>query len=212
MEALLNKLGKQASFHIGESSEIASARRAGNELARRLQFDETRTGQLAIVITEAGTNIIKHAREGEILLRALEVDGRSGIEVIALDRGEGMGNVALSMEDGTSTAGSYGVGLGAIRRLTQEFDIYSLDGQGTVLMMVVWSDGMAAMASQWQVGAVCLPLAGEDLCGDAWDIGAGPRGITICAATDLDTGPMPQMPPIRRWRWRQAGPTWRRRR
>jgi anti-sigma regulatory factor (Ser/Thr protein kinase) len=189
MEALLNKLGKQASFHIGESSEIASARRAGNELARRLQFDETRTGQLAIVITEAGTNIIKHAREGEILLRALEVDGRSGIEVIALDRGEGMGNVALSMEDGTSTAGSYGVGLGAIRRLTQEFDIYSLDGQGTILMMVVWSDGVAATASQWQVGAVCLPLAGEDLCGDAWDIGAGPRGITICAADGLGHGP-----------------------
>lgn len=190
MEARLNKLGEQASFHIGELSEIASARRAGNELARRLGFDETRTGQLAIVITEAATNIVKHAQEGEILLRALDVNGRTGVEVIALDRGPGMGNVALRMEDGNSTTGTYGVGLGAIRRLSQEFDIYSDDGQGTVLMMAIWSDGVCpALAGQWQVGAVCLPLAGEELCGDAWDIGEGANGITICVADGLGHGP-----------------------
>ncbi len=189
MEALLNKLGKQASFHIGELSEIASARRAGNELGRRLGFDEVRTGQVAIVITEAATNIVKHAREGEILLRSLEADGRFGIEIVALDRGPGMANVALRMEDGNSTAGTYGVGLGAIRRLAQEFDVYSVEGQGTVLMMVVWNDGLGAPASSWQVGAVCLPLAGEDACGDAWDIGVGRDGVTICVADGLGHGP-----------------------
>ncbi len=189
MEALLNKLGKQTSFHIGELSEIASARRAGNELARRLGFDEVRTGQVAIVITEAATNIVKHAKEGEILLRPLESGPRKGIEIIALDRGPGMANVALRMEDGNSTTGTYGVGMGAIRRLAQEFDVYSSEGQGTVLMMIVWSDGACALPDGWQIGAVCLPLAGEDLCGDAFDIGAGANGLTICAADGLGHGP-----------------------
>lgn len=189
MEAVLNKLGKQATFHVGELSEIGCARRAGNDLARRLGFDETRSGQLAIIITEAATNIVKHAIEGEILLRALEVDGRMGVEVIAIDRGPGMGNLALRMEDGNSTAGTYGVGLGAIRRLAQEFDVYTVEGQGTVLMMVVWADAHSVRGGQWQVGAVCLPLPGEELCGDAWDIGEGPRGITICAADGLGHGP-----------------------
>ncbi len=189
MEALLNKLGKQTSFHIGELSEIASARRAGNELGRRLGFDEVRTGQVAIVITEAATNIVKHAREGEILLRSLEADGKFGIEIVAIDRGPGMANVALRMEDGNSTAGTYGVGMGAIRRLAQEFDIYSVEGQGTVLLMIVWSDGVSAPARDWQVGAVCLPVAGEDLCGDAWDMGMGDNGVTICVADGLGHGP-----------------------
>ena len=189
MEAVLNKLGKQASFHIGELSEIASARRAGNELARRLGFDEVRTGQVALVITEAATNIVKHAREGEILLRSLESGGKFGIEVVALDRGPGMANVALRMEDGNSTAGTYGVGMGAIRRLSQEFDVYSAEGQGTVLLMIVWSDGVCALPRGWQVGAVCLPLAGEDLCGDAWDMGMGEHGVTICVADGLGHGP-----------------------
>lgn len=189
METVLNKLGRQTSFHIGESSEIAAARRAGNELARRLGFDEVRTGQVAIVITEAATNIVKHAREGEILLRSLESGGKHGIEIIALDRGPGMANVALRMEDGNSTTGTYGVGMGAIGRLVQEFDIYSAEGQGTVLLMIVWSDGNGALPSSWQVGAVCLPVAGEDLCGDAWDIGVGQHGIAICTADGLGHGP-----------------------
>jgi anti-sigma regulatory factor (Ser/Thr protein kinase) len=189
MEAVLIKLGKQTSFHIGELSEIASARRAGNELGRRLGFDEVRTGQVALVITEAATNIVKHAIEGEILLRSLDANGKAGIEIIAIDRGPGMANVALRMEDGNSTAGTYGVGMGAIRRLAQEFDIYSVEGQGTVLLMIVWSDGLCSLPRGWQVGAVCLPVAGEDLCGDAWDLGMGENGVTICVADGLGHGP-----------------------
>ena len=189
MEAVLNKLGKQTSFHIGELSEVAAARRAGNELARRLGFDEVRTGQVALVITEAATNIVKHAERGEILLRSLEAGGKAGIEIIALDRGPGMANIALRMEDGMSTVGTYGVGMGAIRRLAQEFDVYSAEGQGTVLMMIVWSDGMCTQLRDWQIGAVCLPVAGEDLCGDAWDVGVGEHGVTVCVADGLGHGP-----------------------
>ena len=75
MEAVLNHqepqpdILRQRSFPVGEPSEIAAARRAGNELARHIGFDDVRTGQLAIIISEAATNIVKHAQRGEILLR-----------------------------------------------------------------------------------------------------------------------------------------------
>lgn len=189
MENVLNILGRQATFHIGELSEIAAARRGGNELARQLGFDEVRTGQVALVITEAATNIVKHAGEGEILLRALHAGARAGIEIIALDRGPGMANVALRMEDGNSTAGTYGVGLGAIGRLAPEFDIYSVEGQGTVLFMTLWSGNDPVPVGDWQVGAVCLPLPSESACGDAWGIGEGQHGITVGMADGLGHGP-----------------------
>ena len=121
MEAVLNHLEpqpdilRQRSFPIGEPSEIAAARRAGNELARRIGFDDVRTGQLAIIISEAATNIVKHAQRGEILLRKVLRGGTSGIEVLAIDNGPGMANVRQHMQDGHSTTGTYGVGLGAIR-------------------------------------------------------------------------------------------------
>ncbi|MEJ7805341.1 MAG: SpoIIE family protein phosphatase, partial [Telluria sp.] len=70
-----------------------------------------------------------------------------------------------------------------------EFDVYSAEDQGTVLMMNIWSDGVCAPAHEWQVGAVCLPVAGEDLCGDAWNMGLSEHGVTICTADGLGHGP-----------------------
>ena len=199
MEAVLNHLdqapdiARQRSFPIGEPSEIAAARRAGNELARRIGFDDVRTGQLAIIISEAATNIVKHAQRGEILLRKVLRGGTSGIEVLAIDSGPGMANVRQHMQDGHSTTGTYGVGLGAIRRLSQEFDLYTAPGQGTVLMMVVWGpDASSAIPASpnWQIGAVCLPLASEQVCGDAWNVVCEGHELSLLVADGLGHGPL----------------------
>lgn len=190
MDAILNQPGRQTTYRIGEPSEIAAARRAGNELARKLGFDETRTGQLALVITEAATNIVKHALHGEILLRPVQSGATKGVEVIALDAGPGIANLGRQMEDGNSTAGSYGVGLGAMRRLAHEFDVYTSPGKGVVLWMILWSAPAAVLTPLWQIGAVCLPLAGEDACGDAWYAIAGRDSLSVLMADGLGHGPL----------------------
>ncbi|PMQ14896.1 ATP-binding SpoIIE family protein phosphatase [Janthinobacterium sp. AD80] len=199
METVLNHLEpqpdilRQRSFSIGEPSEIAAARRAGNELARLVGFDDVRAGQLAIVISEAATNIIKHARRGEILLRKVLRGGTSGIEVLAIDQGPGMGNVRQHMQDGQSTTGTYGVGLGAIRRLSQEFDLYTAPGKGAALMMVVWGPHASSSipaSPNWQIGAVCLPLASEQVCGDAWNIVCEGHELSLMVADGLGHGPL----------------------
>ncbi|HEY0491151.1 MAG TPA: ATP-binding SpoIIE family protein phosphatase [Telluria sp.] len=178
-----------STFHVGELSEIAAARRGAAELARRLKFDETRAGRLAIVVTEAATNIVKHAREGEILLRPIDAHGQCGVEVIAVDSGPGMANIDALMADGTSTAGTYGVGLGALRRQADVFDIYSAPGKGTVVAMVVWCSDGAAPNTGWEVGAVCLPIPGEEECGDNWGVSFRSSGISVVVADGLGHGP-----------------------
>lgn len=185
----INRLGTQTCCRITEPSEIAAARRTGNSLARQLGFDETRTGQLALLITEAGTNIIKHAERGEILLRALHRGDLPGVEVLAIDSGPGIVNLNRQMEDGQSSAGTYGVGLGAMRRLAHEFDIYAAPGKGTAVSMVIWRSAEAPPAPLWQIGAVCLPLPSEQACGDAWQATAGPGGLSLLVADGLGHGP-----------------------
>jgi anti-sigma regulatory factor (Ser/Thr protein kinase) len=189
METVLNQPGTHSAFHIGELSEVAAARRAAAELGRRHGFDETRAGQLALIVTEAATNIVKHAGEGEILLRSVFSEERSAVEVIAIDSGPGMANIDHLMLDGTSTAGTYGVGLGAMRRQAQEFDMYSAPGKGAVLMMRVWDSDSGPVERGWQVGAVCLPLPGEDACGDAWGVSHRRGGISVVVADGLGHGP-----------------------
>lgn len=176
-------------FDLQDISSVAVARRAGAVLARELHFDETRAGQLALVITEAATNIIKHADHGQILLRALYEGDQAGIEVLALDKGPGFENMDWHAEDGNSTAGTYGIGLGSLRRLSQEFDIYSDAGKGTALWMMLWASGEKPKPGLWQVGAVCVPLKGEDVSGDNWAMAAHQKKLTLIVADGLGHGP-----------------------
>lgn len=189
MEIVLTGSSRQTLFHIDDASQVAAARRTGCELAKTLGFDEIATGRVALVITEAATNIVKHAIRGQILLRGL-VDGDAhGLEVIALDAGPGMRNIAFNMEDGHSTAGSYGAGLGAMRRQSGEFDIYSVPDGGTAVHMVLWGDRRSDHVKRRRVGVVCLPLAGEDVCGDAWAVVESADCLSVLVADGLGHGP-----------------------
>ena len=132
--------GRQLALPVVEASQTGEARRVAVALGAELGFDETRRAELAIVVTEAATNLVKHARQGELLLRPLADGVRRGLEVLAVDRGPGLADVSRAVGDGFSTAGSPGTGLGAIRRLASAFDVHSLPGAGTTALAVLWSD------------------------------------------------------------------------
>src|ERR1044071_3320249 len=108
---------------VAESSQAGQARRDAAALAARLGFSEEAQGKVAIVVSEAAKNLVAHAREGLILLRALHAGPHLGVEMLALDKGPGMADVERCLQDGYSTAGTGGVGLGAMRRMSSVFDI-----------------------------------------------------------------------------------------
>lgn len=188
METILN--APQQRCPVSDASHIAAARRTAADLAARQGLDATRAGELAIVVTEAATNILKHAQHGEILLRALQQGEHTGVEVLAIDAGPGMNSISASMEDGRSTAGTYGVGLGAMRRLSSSFDAFSSPGQGTVLHMTVWQQGAVLDALPLDIGVVCLPMDGETACGDGWGLALGATEATVLVADGLGHGPL----------------------
>ena len=194
METIFSAQGRQQAFPVGEPSAIAAARRAACDLARALGFNETVIGRVAIVVTEAGTNIVKYADRGEILLRkAYRFDGAAGIEILAIDAGPGIPRLAQSMLDGMSSAGSCGIGLGAMQRLADQFDIHTDLDKGTAICMSFWGAADASSASWCDVGVVCLPIAGETLCGDAWAVGCDSQAMTVVLADGVGHGMLAAM-------------------
>ncbi|MEX3925304.1 ATP-binding protein [Paraburkholderia sp. BR10936] len=179
--------GTHRSFEIGDASGVAFARRGASEAARFAALSETDAGRLAIVLTEAATNILKHAGHGELLVRALE----GAVELIALDSGPGMADVGIALADGHSTTGTPGTGLGAIRRLSNQFAIYSQPGAGTVLRVLVQKSGVNAALAAFtrpEIGGVCVPYPGEEVCGDGWQAQADQSGLTLALADGLGHG------------------------
>ena len=177
------------SLPIEEASGVAEARRFAMKLAEALLFSESEIGRVALVVTEAATNIVQHAERGEILLRAFALEAPASLEVLALDKGPGMANVAEALRDGFSTGGSSGQGLGAIARLSTCFEISSVPGKGTALLSRIGRvkpKQRAEPGLEW--GVVCVPKRDEEVCGDAWAVTAGHVRNTILIVDGLGHG------------------------
>jgi anti-sigma regulatory factor (Ser/Thr protein kinase) len=176
---------------IDDETRVAAARRAAQALAVRLGFDETAAGRVAIVVTEAATNVFKHGGGGEIILAALDDDGRRGVQLLALDRGRGMASVTESRRDGFSTAGTPGNGLGAIARLAHSHDIFSQPGRGTALLARLWFGPAARPPARHPltVGGVSVPKRGETECGDGWSLVGRAAGAVVMVVDGLGHGP-----------------------
>lgn len=192
----------QQLFSITHASDISAARRYARRLSDALQFDEIQAGQLAIIVTEAATNVLKHAGDGMLFLTPARRHRMHAVELLVLDSGPGIANLAQSLRDGISTTGTAGTGLGAIKRLSQEFDAYSVSGKGAAFYACVHqrnphavqtaqdkTDAPAMPGPSLVHGAICLPIAGEDECGDAWTIEGDGKNIVMLVADGLGHGP-----------------------
>jgi anti-sigma regulatory factor (Ser/Thr protein kinase) len=161
-------------------------------MALDMGFDDNCAEQVAIVVTEACTNLLNHATRGEILLSAS--DGRStrDLECLAIDCGPGMSDLKQCLIDGYSTGATAGQGLGAITRLSDASDFYSVPGKGT-LLLASWSPGPAAAehpdsAPRLRIGAVSVSKRGEEVCGDSWGAEQTDEISTILVADGLGHG------------------------
>jgi anti-sigma regulatory factor (Ser/Thr protein kinase) len=179
-------------FPIGDASRVGEARRHATRAAIELGLSEVEVGRLALVVTELGTNLLRHARNGQLLIAARP--NYSDIEVLSIDEGPGIANIAQAMSDGYTTGKSPGTGLGAIKRLASEFDIHSAVPHGTVCLARIGKQaaaraGVADPTPEFEVGAVCVPMHGELVCGDAWGAAFDATQATAMVADGLGHGP-----------------------
>ena len=154
---------------IRDETQVGSARRRARHLAETALFDEVMTGNVGIVATELASNMLKHAGGGDLLLQHISDDGFNGVELLAVDRGPGVRDVALALQDGHSTRGTPGTGLGAARRLSDVFDLYSEPGKGTVVLSRIGARrASSAVSLEW--GTVATNAPGESVSGDQWSM------------------------------------------
>ena len=177
-----------AEFPMGDASRVGEARRHAARLALECGLEELAAGRLAIVVTELANNLLRHARDGRLLL-AGRADRRE-VEVLAVDHGPGIADIDRSLGDGYSTGGTPGTGLGAVRRLATAFDLHSSVPGGTVVLARVRSaEAYAPPPSAFCAGAVSLPKPGEVVCGDAWAFALDGSRATLLVADGLGHGP-----------------------
>ena len=166
---------------IEDVSQIGHARRTAQKLAEQLGFDEADAGRVALVATELASNILKHADHGALHLRAT---GNGGVELLSVDRGQGF-ELSHCLVDGFSTGGTQGIGLGAISRLAQVFDVHA-DSRGTAIVARLWPRNGSVKDIRYGVSQ--HSLHNDPHCGDAWHLAIEPGRFSVLVADGLGHG------------------------
>jgi anti-sigma regulatory factor (Ser/Thr protein kinase) len=166
-------------FRVEAAATASAVRRAAERLAVELGMSDRHVAALAIVVAEAAGNLVKHAEQGKILVRAVRTPEQAGVEIVTIDSGPGMADIAHAIGDGHSTAGTLGIGLGAIVRQSNWTDLHSVPGKGSVLAAQVWPSATPAPA--WASGVI-RPLTGARVRGDAFAVreSQGRRQVLMC--------------------------------
>jgi anti-sigma regulatory factor (Ser/Thr protein kinase) len=117
---------------VSEDLDVFDLRQAVRAVASALGFDSIARHELAIVVSELGTNILKYGRRGEVTIEPVyDAERGAGIRMIAQDEGPGIDDFETALRDGHGTSGpidpahylhraGIGAGLGAVLRLSDE--------------------------------------------------------------------------------------------
>jgi anti-sigma regulatory factor (Ser/Thr protein kinase) len=172
---------------VEDASAVSACRNAVLAMAGRLQFPAARADQLALAVTEAASNLYKHARQGSLLLSVNRDAEAPGIELVTIDSGPGLADVTAALRDGHSTTGTLGIGLGAIRRLADFCDLYSVPDHSTALVARFWpAPGPPAI----RCAGLVRPITGEFECGDAYAAVRTGDTLTGVLCDGLGHGPL----------------------
>ncbi|MFD0684295.1 ATP-binding SpoIIE family protein phosphatase [Actinomadura fibrosa] len=177
-------------IRVEEESAAAGVRRRVTALAERLGFAGERLGQVRLAATEAATNLAKHARQGEMLVRIVREGEAAALEFVCVDRGPGIADVAGSRLNGFSTSGTLGIGLGSIERLADRSGLHSLPGAGTVLFARFVRADDASAADGPPFAGLTRPIDGEDECGDAYAAHVADGTVYAMLCDGLGHGPL----------------------
>ncbi len=120
-------------IRISSELDVLKARIMGKNMASALGFGEIGLAEIEIVISELGTNIVKHSgASGKIMFQPVTDKEVRGIEIIASDQGSGIRDIEHAMSGG-STAVTLGIGLSGVRRLMDEMDCQANAKGGVII-------------------------------------------------------------------------------
>lgn len=181
------------SYRVEDRSFVSYIKREIHSLVAHAKFPEKQRHEIDIIVSELSSNVIKHAGGGELLYRILtHGDERSTFEILSIDNGPGIADVAKVMKDGISTTGTLGHGLGAIDRLSTLSQVYSIPKWGTIHYAMVGRKREEERGRKTgfnvDIAALCVSKPRETVCGDGYRIKETSAEIQIFFGDGLGHG------------------------
>ncbi|MBD1365109.1 serine/threonine protein kinase [Mucilaginibacter sp. ZT4R22] len=178
------------SFTANDRSYFSLIKKEIHRAATEAGMGAARINELDLIVAEMTSNLFKYSDDGEILMGTFANNGAPYIELISIDNGPGMINPAKMMIDGVSTTNTLGHGLGSMKRLSDNFDLYSQPGWGTIVMSRVYHEPQPYKPEPpVTMRAVVVAKPGETKSGDGFVFKKTDKYIKMMLADGLGHGP-----------------------
>jgi len=169
---------------VTDTSSVGEARRRALLAAQRIGFDDSRSGQLALLATESSRNVLVHGGGGGLVISASHDGDATLARILAIDNGPGIADIDQAMTDGYSTAGTMGGGMGAMQRIATTLEIFT-GKHGTVLLIEL---GDVTPPDRLRIAGIAVPFPAERFCGDAWAYHRTPERLLVLLVDGLGHG------------------------
>ena len=122
-----------------EVGDIVAVRQQTRQWAGEVGLSLVDQTKIVTAASELARNVVVYGGGGSVRLELLENGVRKGLRLVFADQGPGIPDVEKALQDGFTTGGGLGLGLGGARRLVNEFVIDSAVGRGTTITIARWS-------------------------------------------------------------------------
>jgi serine/threonine-protein kinase RsbT len=118
--------------------DIVLSRQAVRRMTQELGFSLVDQTKMVTAASELARNAVIYGGGGTLTWTLLNVGSKRGLRLSFEDQGPGITDLGLALTDGWSSGSGLGLGLTGSRRLVNEFDIQSVAGQGTRVVITRW--------------------------------------------------------------------------
>jgi serine/threonine-protein kinase RsbT len=123
---------------VSTSDDVVRVRQAVRVRAVAAGFTLVDQTKIVTAASEIARNTVDYAGGGKLRIEVLRNGQRRGVRLTFSDQGPGIADLELAMRDGYTTSNGLGLGLSGSKRLSNEFDIKSWPGKGTVVTLARW--------------------------------------------------------------------------
>lgn len=123
---------------IRMAEDVVRVRQAVRACAVGIGLSLVDQTKIVTAASELARNTLQHGGGGTVRIETIQNGVQQGLRLTFEDRGPGIPDIELALKEGYTTRGGLGLGLGGAKRLSNQFDISSVVGQGTRVTIARW--------------------------------------------------------------------------
>lgn len=125
-------------LQVRVSDDVVRIRQEVRAQAVSLAFSLVGQTKIVTAASELARNTLDYGGGGQVHIETLQKGTARGLRLTFEDQGPGIADIDEALTDGFTSGRGLGIGLGGARRLSDEFEIHSVEGRGTRVVIARW--------------------------------------------------------------------------